>query len=45
MRKSVSVDEISEAELKAIERRSSAATPGTWHVRHLDDDWATSSSP
>jgi hypothetical protein len=42
MRNSVSMDAVTEDDLKAIERRSNAATPGPWYVRNLDDDWATS---
>jgi hypothetical protein len=38
----VCVKDVSEADLTAIEHRADAATHGPWHVRHLDDDWATS---
>lgn len=30
---------LSERDLKAIEERVSAATPGPWYVHLLDDDW------
>ena len=36
------MDEVSEADPKAMQRRADASTPGPWYVRELDDDWATS---
>jgi hypothetical protein len=37
-----SIKPMSESELEEIANRASCATPGPWHVRQLDDDWAQS---
>lgn len=33
-------DPLTDEDLADIEERANAATPGPWHVRFLDDDWA-----
>ena len=34
------MDDLTEDELDAIQRRTDAATPGPWHLRYLDDEYA-----